>query len=1280
MAADTGCTLSLADPTTPLLNETPTPIGVKITAANGDTMHGTSKGNLPIALPSTATECHRVPGLHTPLLSIGQPCDAGCITIFSATKVAIVKAHNVEIKLKGPPVAIGTRIPPGLWYIPVPAIAKPNQIPTMPEPQRQITAHSAYHQRNSQKLATFLHAAAGYPPISTLCKAIDAGFLATWPGLSSPLIRKHLEISVPTIMGRLKCTRQGIRSTHPINAPPKLDSEEADTLEPPRSHMDRAHEVGTSVFQLDDLKGLICNDLPGRFPFVSSRGHNYIFILYDYDSNAILAEPIKSRQTEHLIQGYEACYKRLKRAGITPILQRLDNEISKELIHCIERKQLKYQLAHAYDHRNNLAERAIQTFKAHFISVLNGTDERFPPHLWCRLIPQTVLTLNMLQPSRINPKLSAYNQVFGNFDFNATPLAPMGTKVIVYERKKQRLSTWSDHGQHGWYTGSAPHHYRNYSVFITATRAIRICDTVVFLPTKFPMPATSSTDRITEALENLVTELRNPRPAAPFLTEGSPTQHAIDTLETFFQNRLLTTTSRPIAPPPPRVTPTDPPPRVTPTDPPPRVPPERPAPRVSATAKAKQKAIYRDPRIQDSHIICPDIATRVTRSRLQNTLFSNGLSKATAFLTLEASAVETTIHHGLAVTHYKTGKQMEYKDLIRDPHYQDDWMISSANELGRLAQGVGDRVKGTNTIFFITKDKVPDGRTVTYARVVCTVRPEKDEMNRTRITAGGNLITDYPGDVSTETAGLETVKIHWNSVLSTPGAKWMGMDISNMYLNTPLDRYEYMRMHLRDIPQEIIDQYNLTDIAEPNGFVYIEIRRAMYGLKQAGFLANRELKKVLAAAGYHPAKHTPGLFLHESRPISFTLVVDDFGVKYTNKEDALHLEKTISDHYPMKSDWKGERYIGIDLDWNYEERTLKTSMKGYIKRALLQFQHPTPAKPVNSPSRYSPPQYGAKQQMTKLDISDPISQSQRTHLQQVTGKFLYPARAVDDTMMHALNNLATRVHDGTQDTMNEIIHFLNYCATHLEPSTIYRASEMILCIDSDASYLVAAMARSRAGGFFYLGNKDQKLFNGSISVIAKIIKNVMSSAAEAEIAALFLNAKHSIPMRNTLIELGHAQPPTPIRTDNSTANGIMNSTVKQNRSKAIDMRFYWLRDRVDQGQFNVFWAPGAVNLADYFTKHHSPAHHARLRPIYLSTLTSPTDMQGCIEILKTPPARPARAQDMIASHSNLSVVTSQTSVIPSHPLSALSAALAQTTRRISGITSLLARITHTHNY
>lgn len=368
---------------------------------------------------------------------------------------------------------------------------------------------------------------------------------------------------------------------------------------------------------------------------------------------------------------------------------------------------------------------------------------------------------------------------------------------------------------------------------------------------------------------------------------------------------------------------------------------------------------------------------------------------------------------GLAVTHYLTGKQMEYRDLIKDPHYRTDWLHSCSNEIGRLAQGVGGRVKGTDTCFFIHKHQVPRGRTVTFARFVCTIRPEKSEPNRTRITACGNFIHDYPGDTSTETASIETIKIHWNSVLATKAARYMAMDISNMYLNTPLDRYEYLKIKLTELSQEIIDEYKLLDKVAKDGFVYIEIRRAMYGLKQSGKLANIELKAVLAKAGYHPTEHTPGLYTHKTRPISFTLVVDDFGVKYVNKEDALHLENTIKAHYPMKSDWSGNRYIGIDLDWNYTERTLKTSMTDYVKRALLQFQHKPKKKHQASPSPFTPPDYGAKVQMTKIDTTAPMSKQQKKFLQQVTGKFLYLARAVDDTTMHALNDLATQINKGT---------------------------------------------------------------------------------------------------------------------------------------------------------------------------------------------------------------------------------------------------------------------------
>ena len=100
----------------------------------------------------------------------------------------------------------------------------------------------------------------------------------------------------------------------------------------------------------------------------------------------------------------------------------------------------------------------------------------------------------------------------------------------------------------------------------------------------------------------------------------------------------------------------------------------------------------------------------------------------------------------------------------------------------------------------------------------------------------------------------------------------------------------------------------------------------MYGLKQSKILADKELKKVPAKTGCFPSQHTVRLFLHKTRPVSFTIVVDDFGVKYVNKADALQLEKIISNYYPMKSDWKGNWYIGIDLDWDYTKRTVKFSI------------------------------------------------------------------------------------------------------------------------------------------------------------------------------------------------------------------------------------------------------------------------------------------------------------------------------------------------------------------
>jgi hypothetical protein len=234
----------------------------------------------------------------------------------------------------------------------------------------------------------------------------------------------------------------------------------------------------------------------------------------------------------------------------------------------------------------------------------------------------------------------------------------------------------------------------------------------------------------------------------------------------------------------------------------------------------------------------------------------------------------------------ETGEYFNYGQLMRHPKHKIIWNTSAANEFGRLVQGVGrkeSRVIPTNTIFFITHDQVPMDRQkdVMYGSFSCDLKPNKKETHRTRLTAGGDKI-NYPDDVRTPTADMTLVKTLFNSVISTKGAKCMMLDIKDFYLNTPMARYEYMRLKLTNIPEEIIIEYKLVrEIATADGYVYCEIRKGMYGLPQAGIIAQQLLEERLAKSGYHQSKIVPGLWTHKTRNISFTLVVYDFAIKYT---------------------------------------------------------------------------------------------------------------------------------------------------------------------------------------------------------------------------------------------------------------------------------------------------------------------------------------------------------------------------------------------------------------
>jgi len=195
---------------------------------------------------------------------------------------------------------------------------------------------------------------------------------------------------------------------------------------------------------------------------------------------------------------------------------------------------------------------------------------------------------------------------------------------------------------------------------------------------------------------------------------------------------------------------------------------------------------------------------------------------------------------------------------------------------------------------------------------------------------------------------------------------------------------------------------------------------------------------------------------------------------------------------------------------------------------------------------------------------------------------------------------------------------MDYLFTHPKAVICFNASDMILSLVSDAAYLVLPDARIQCATLYTLTDISTSepptvKSNGPVHVLVKTICGVLASTSEAETAGIFLGVQEAVPMLNTLVELGHPPPSrgSPIETDNSTAHDILTAQVRMKHSKAFDMHYHWIKDRIAQGQFNLFWASGKQNHGDCFTKHHPLAHHLLMHPLYLHTANHVSHMQGC---------------------------------------------------------------------
>jgi hypothetical protein len=384
---------------------------------------------------------------------------------------------------------------------------------------------------------------------------------------------------------------------------------------------------------------------------------------------------------------------------------------------------------------------------------------------------------------------------------------------------------------------------------------------------------------------------------------------------------------------------------------------------------------------------------------------------------------------------------------MKDPCLQPLLTRGFGNKCGRLFQGIRD-IPGTNTCFFIKLTNIPKDRNITYGKIVCDYKPHKKEkimsqvnsrrrqarlLQRRRDVHGGHHNIQNPD---------QQHPFHQGRSHDDDGHKKM------------LYGHSFAAVWLHENVVVTISRRNSPKVQPQH------LSRWRLGVHW-----NQE--RHLAPFGYYPARHTPGLWLHKTRPISFSLVVDDFTVKYVGKQHTDHLRNALLKTYELKTDWTGTVYSGMTLKWDYKHRTCDISMPGYVSNVLRKFQHDAPKHPQHTPSRYVTPVYGVKTQYaTKYDIP-PLTAKQCLTIQKVTGSVLYYARAVDPTVLMPLNDISTEQTKATEKTQAATNQLLDYWATHPAATIRYHASNIILHIHSDASYLSVSHSRSRLRGLFF---------------------------------------------------------------------------------------------------------------------------------------------------------------------------------------------------------------------
>jgi len=546
---------------------------------------------------------------------------------------------------------------------------------------------------------------------------------------------------------------------------------------------------------------------------------------------------------------------------------------------------------------------------------------------------------------------------------------------------------------------------------------------------------------------------------------------------------------------------------------------------------------------------------------------------------------------------YKAATKSEFKSIAEE---------AFKDEMRRLL---------TRTKSIVRCKHPPPHKIAPRGNIIVKIKPPtaaKPEVScRVRLTADGSR-SQFEGDRSSITAEIVAVKIFLNSVVSDDDTEMITADLQDAYLSEdlPPGESEYLSLLVSHFPSDCREEFGISHLSETT-IIYYQILKGLYGMPQAGLLYQTGLIHHLSQYGYHMSLTTPCLFYHDTSNVKFLLWVDDFIIKYQRSDQASidHLLNCLRQKYTITVDLTGSSYLGMTIERNRTEKSLKISAPGYIQQMAKELNL-VKGKYVGSPIIYHSTKYSSNPQMEEVDDSPKAIPKQIKFLQKLVGKLLFYTLLVDPPIAVAVNRLASAQSQATEQTMTAATRLIQYCLHHPDATITYYASDMQLVCHSDASHDSEPKSRSRIAGVWFAGSDSTNQFegpnipkprlNGCIGFMSTKAPTVCAGAYESEYAGLWGNVSHLEPIRQTFEDLGHKQGPTRIIYDNTVSGDIANRSCKMKRSKMVAKQYHWIQERIAFGDYILEWRKGTLNLADFLTKAHPTNHFKAMLPYFVT--------------------------------------------------------------------------------